>query len=161
MLQLCRAEAILSEESDLEEDAWQDGLIEEKGQICWGMEKTDNFWIGTCGTGQLIYVKRYSGPHAQSKAWVHSLILAIFAVFAWLWLMAGADLLWEKGTADWLVAGGWCWFSMREQYCWLVGWQAKRTQRLIQWQVFQNGVPPERRTRHYEMENDLFGKTIC
>ena len=34
MLQLCRAEAILSEESDLEEDAWQDGLIEEKGQIC-------------------------------------------------------------------------------------------------------------------------------
>jgi len=52
-----------------------------------------------------------------------------YAVFAWLWLMAGADLLWENNTADWLVAGGWCWFNMREQYCWLVGWQAKRTQR--------------------------------
>ena len=44
------------------------------------------------------------------------------AVFAWLWLMAGTDLLWENSTADWLVTGGWCWFSMREQYCWLVGW---------------------------------------
>jgi len=60
-------------------------------------------------------------------AWV------VFAAFAWLWLMAGADLLWENSTADWLVAGGWCWFSMREQYCWLVGWQAKRTQRLSHW----------------------------
>ena len=27
------------------------------------------------------------------------------AVFAWLWLVAGADLLWENSTADWLVAG--------------------------------------------------------
>jgi len=54
----------------------------------------------------------------------------IIAVFVWLWLMAGADLLWENNTADWLVAGGWCWFSMKEQYCWLVGWQAKRTQRM-------------------------------
>ena len=52
-------------------------------------------------------------------------------VFTWLWLVTGADLLWENSTADWLIAGGWCWFSMREQYCWLVGWQAKQTQRLI------------------------------
>jgi len=30
----------------------------------------------------------------------------IFAVFAWLWLMVCADLLWENNTADWwLVAG--------------------------------------------------------
>ena len=28
------------------------------------------------------------------------------------------------------VAGGWCWFSMREQYYWLVDWQAKRTERV-------------------------------
>ena len=27
------------------------------------------------------------------------------------------------------VADGWCWFVMREQYFWLVGWQVKRTQR--------------------------------
>ena len=26
-------------------------------------------------------------------------------VFAWLWLMADADLLWENNIADWLVAG--------------------------------------------------------
>ena len=26
-------------------------------------------------------------------------------MFAWLWLVAGADLLWENNTADWLVAG--------------------------------------------------------
>ena len=25
--------------------------------------------------------------------------------------MAGADLLWENSTIDWLVAGDWCWFS--------------------------------------------------
>ena len=30
------------------------------------------------------------------------------AVFAWLWLMTGADLLWENNAADWLVADGWC-----------------------------------------------------
>ena len=29
-------------------------------------------------------------------------------MFAWLWLMAGVDLLCENSTADWLVAGGWC-----------------------------------------------------
>jgi len=28
------------------------------------------------------------------------------ALFDWLWLVAGADLLSEKNTADWLVAGG-------------------------------------------------------
>ena len=29
-------------------------------------------------------------------------------VFAWLWLVAGADLLWENSTANCLLAGGWC-----------------------------------------------------
>ena len=43
-----------------------------------------------------------------------------------VWLVVGVDLLWENITVDWLVAGGWCWFSMRKQYYWLVGWQAKR-----------------------------------
>jgi len=59
-----------------------------------------------------------------------SIPTTLFAVFVWLWLMASADLLWDNSTADWLLAGGWCWFSMREQYCWLVGWQTKRTQRI-------------------------------
>jgi hypothetical protein len=29
-----------------------------------------------------------------------------------------------KGMFVWLVAGGWCWFVLREKYCWLVagGW---------------------------------------
>ena len=36
-----------------------------------------------------------------------------------LWLAAGADLLWEKSTAGWLVAAGWCWFGVREKYYWL------------------------------------------
>ena len=29
----------------------------------------------------------------------------ILSLFCWLWLVAGADLLWEKNTADWLVTG--------------------------------------------------------
>ena len=40
--------------------------------------------------------------------------IIMYVVFAWLWLVVGADLLWENITADWLVAGAWCWFSMRE-----------------------------------------------
>jgi len=30
-----------------------------------------------------------------------------------LWLVAGTAGGW------WLVAGGWCWFGVREKYCWL------------------------------------------
>jgi len=48
-------------------------------------------------------------------------------LFAWLWLVADANLLWAKSTADWLVAGSWCWFGVRENHCLLIGWQAKRT----------------------------------
>ena len=29
-------------------------------------------------------------------------------LFAWLWLVAGANLLREKNIAGWLAAGGWC-----------------------------------------------------
>jgi hypothetical protein len=30
----------------------------------------------------------------------------------------------SDGLFGWLVAGGWCWFILREEYCWLVadGW---------------------------------------
>jgi len=28
----------------------------------------------------------------------------------------------------WLVAGGWCWFGVREKYCWLAGEAASRTE---------------------------------
>ena len=34
--------------------------------------------------------------------------------------MAGADLLRKKSTIGWLVAGGWCWFGVREKYYWLI-----------------------------------------
>ena len=40
-----------------------------------------------------LHISQISGP------------VATIAVFAWLWLMAGADLLWENSNADWLVAG--------------------------------------------------------
>jgi len=30
--------------------------------------------------------------------------------------VAGADLLREKNTADWLVTGGWCWIGVREKH---------------------------------------------
>jgi hypothetical protein len=31
---------------------------------------------------------------------------------------------WTFGLFVWLVADGWCWFVLREKYCWLVagGW---------------------------------------
>ena len=41
--------------------------------------------------------------------------------FAWLWLVADTNLLWKNSTTDWLIAGDCCWFSLREQYYWLVG----------------------------------------
>ena len=43
-------------------------------------------------------------------------------MFALLWLVAGADLLWEKSTAGWLVAGA---ELMREKN--IVGWLADKT----------------------------------
>jgi hypothetical protein len=30
-------------------------------------------------------------------------------------------LLSAYGLFVWLVVGGWCWFVLREKYCWLVG----------------------------------------
>jgi len=64
---------------------------------------------------------RYAHFKNRELGWIKA-NMEIFlrtAVFAWLWLVVGANLLWENNTANWLVAGGWCWFSMREQYCWL------------------------------------------
>ena len=41
--------------------------------------------------------------------------LLVLALFSWLWLVTGADLLWEKN-----IVGGWCWFVVREKHhCWL------------------------------------------
>jgi len=40
----------------------------------------------------------------RGKAWGRREISHL-AVFAWLWLVAGTDLLWENSTADWLIAG--------------------------------------------------------
>ena len=33
--------------------------------------------------------------------------------------VAGADLLWKKSNIGWLKTADWCWFNMREKYCWL------------------------------------------
>jgi len=75
---------------------------------------------------------RYAHFKNRELRWIKANmeIFSRTAVFAWLWLVVGANLLWENSTANWLVAGGWCWFSMREQYRLLVGWQAKRTERI-------------------------------
>ena len=39
---------------------------------------------------------------------VNNKAVVIITMFAWLWLVAGADLLWEKSTGGWLMTGGWC-----------------------------------------------------
>jgi len=72
---------------------------------------------------------RYAHFKNRELGWIKA-NMEIFlrtAVFAWLWLVVGANLLWENNTANWLVAD----LVWREQYCWLVGWQAKRTQQCL------------------------------
>jgi len=65
-------------------------------------------------------------PEKLTFDWLHALLNAIlswyliFTLFGWLWLVAGADLLRKKSTIGWLVAGGWCWFGVREKYYWLI-----------------------------------------
>ena len=44
--------------------------------------------------------------------------LAFIVVFAWLWLMAGTDLLWENSTADCLVASANLVVRERSTACW-------------------------------------------
>jgi hypothetical protein len=50
-----------------------------------------------------------------------------FLSFLKQFLMYFLDLVKMVGTSSvfgWLVADGWCWFVLREEYCWLVagGW---------------------------------------
>jgi hypothetical protein len=39
-----------------------------------------------------------------------------------------SDVESRVGLFGWLVADGWCWFVLREEYCWLVagGWFVER-----------------------------------
>jgi hypothetical protein len=40
----------------------------------------------------------------------------------------------ELGLFGWLVADGWCWFVLREEYCWLVAagcWWLIRSERKV------------------------------
>jgi hypothetical protein len=60
-------------------------------------------WIPSCVTRERGSSGRETPP-IRSAAW---------------WPVAGADLLWEKNIADWLVTGGWCWTGVREKHCWL------------------------------------------
>jgi hypothetical protein len=39
-----------------------------------------------------------------------------------------------RGLFGWLVADGWCWFVLREEYCWLVAagcWWLIRSERKV------------------------------
>jgi hypothetical protein len=39
-----------------------------------------------------------------------------------------------NGLFGWLVADGWCWFALREEYCWLVAagcWWLIRSERKV------------------------------
>jgi len=40
-------------------------------------------------------------------------VCGFFPYLYWWWCQCSLNVL--------VVAGGWCWFSLREQYCWLVG----------------------------------------
>jgi hypothetical protein len=48
-----------------------------------------------------------------------------------------------KSLFVWLVADGWCWFAMREKYCWLVadGWFVLREKYC--WLISQTNKPDE------------------
>ena len=66
---------------------------------------------------ELVSVYRASVLSISS---IKRIILVKVTLFGWLWLVTGADLLWEKSTADWLITACWCWFGVRKKYCWLV-----------------------------------------
>jgi hypothetical protein len=56
-------------------------------------------------------------------------------------LLILAALLYSSSLFGWLVDDGWCWFVLREEYCWLVagGWwlisQANRAAMIADHQV--------------------------
>jgi hypothetical protein len=45
-----------------------------------------------------------------------------------------SSLVWSCSLFGWLVAHGWCWFVLREEYCWLVAagcWWLVRSERKV------------------------------
>jgi hypothetical protein len=59
---------------------------------------------------------RYRSPLSQEKTVKKKLLAGIFSLFGWL------------------VADGWCWFVLREEYCWLVAagcWWLVRSERKV------------------------------
>jgi len=49
---------------------------------------------------------------------VYTVLLA--ATGAWCWFVVRENYCW--------MAGGWCWFDVREKYCWLAGKAASKTE---------------------------------
>jgi len=47
----------------------------------------------------------------------------MLTVFGWLVLVAAADFFERK-----ILLAGWCWFCVREKYCWLDVVKMKRTE---------------------------------
>ena len=73
---------------------------------------------------------------------------SVFALFAVLELVAG--VVWEKNTVGWLVAGSWCWSSVREKHCWAGGCWSYRTE----WVCVLRASPD--RYSIWENEEDFF-----
>ena len=92
-----------------------------KGWLCYDLDgsKTSLVMLFDLCKRQFIYLGnffRLVGWEFDLCCW-HGLQhnLLVLALFSWLWLVTGADLLWEKNTV-----GGWCWFVVKEKHhCWL------------------------------------------
>jgi hypothetical protein len=57
-------------------------------------------------------------------------VINVGAIFAWV-LAEHQEL---NSLFGWLVADGWCWFVLREEYCWLVAagcWWLIRSERKV------------------------------
>jgi hypothetical protein len=48
------------------------------------------------------------------------LLARALALCCWQGSLACYCCLWSIGLFVWLVADVWCWFVLREKYCWLV-----------------------------------------
>jgi hypothetical protein len=57
------------------------------------------------------------------------------------------------------VADGWCWFILREKYCWLVagGWFALREKYC--WLVADK--PSEQGLKYLELEQNTYHRQLC
>jgi len=64
-----------------------------------------------------IFTKIYDFHHYGH---VEQHIKAIIAAGGWCWFVVRENYCW--------LAGGWCWFGVREKYCWLAGEVVSKTE---------------------------------